>query len=217
MQGNAVARPLLWLTEVFWLGRRAIPQLMFGGVFEHHPRLRLVLTEQRVGWVAETLNELESVYINATSLEQRAEALRLPAPSLLTNPIEVKALVPRHPREYWATNCFISGSTLAPFEAAMRHEVGIRNLMWGSDYPHIEGTWPNTPLALRHAFADIPEEEARLILGENALGVYGLDRAMLRSVADRIGPLPEDLGVATTPSELPRLRSYAFRIGGSLH
>jgi predicted TIM-barrel fold metal-dependent hydrolase len=217
MQGNAVARPLLWFTDVFWLGRRAVPQLIFGGVFERHPQLRLVLTEQRVGWVVETLDEFESVYINATSLDRRSSPLPLPAPSLLTDPIEVKKLVPKHPREYWTKNCFISGSTLAPFEAAMRHEVGIHNLMWGSDYPHVEGTWPHTPLALRHAFADVPEDEARLILGETALQVYGLDPIELRTIADQIGPRPEELARSTDESELPALRSYAFRTGGSFH
>ncbi|MCW2799784.1 MAG: amidohydrolase 2 [Aeromicrobium sp.] len=217
MQGNAVAQPLLWLVEVFWLGRRAVWQLIFGGVFERHPGLRFVLTEQRVAWVPETLNELESVYINATRIDQPAETPSLPAPSLLANPLSVTELVPRSPREYWSTNCFISGSTLAPFEAAMRHQVGVSNLMWGTDYPHVEGTWPHTSLALRHAFADVPEDEARLMLGETAVKVYGLDRPTLRSIADRIGPFPEDLSAGTTPSELPHLRSYAFRVGGPLH
>jgi hypothetical protein len=81
----------------------------------------------------------------------------------------------------------------------------------------VEGTWPHTPLALRHAFADVPEDEARLILGETALQVYGLDPIELRTIADRIGPRPEELARSTDESELPALRSYAFRTGGSFH
>ena len=98
----------------------------------------------------------------------------------------------------------------------MRHEVGIGNLMWGTDYPHCEGTWPHTRVAQRHTFGSVPEEEARMILGENAIDVYHLDRAALREVADRIGPRPEDLRVPVQPEEIPRGQSWAFRREGEL-
>jgi predicted TIM-barrel fold metal-dependent hydrolase len=60
--------------------------------------------------------------------------------------------------------------------------------MWGSDYPHIEGTWPNTMDALRATFGDYPEEEIRSILGGNAMKVYGFDSEQLTKTAARIGP-----------------------------
>ena len=76
-------------------------------------------------------------------------------------------------------------------------------LMWGSDYPHIESTWqytddddavPVTRLALRNTFHSIPERETRAMLGENAIRVFGLDRGALTAVAARIGaPTVADL------------------------
>jgi hypothetical protein len=87
--------------------------------------------------------------------------------------------------------------------------------MWGADYPHMEGTWPNTLLAMRHAFHDTPEIDARLILGQNALNVFDLDPVEMRSIADRIGPTPED--IAEPVSEFPEHRGLAFREHDDFH
>jgi hypothetical protein len=87
----------------------------------------------------------------------------------------------------------------------------LNTQLWGSDYPHQEGTWPNTRLAMRNTFAGIPEPEVRRILGENALSAYHLDGDALRAVADRIGPTPEEIDKPVDPSELPAYRGQAFR------
>jgi predicted TIM-barrel fold metal-dependent hydrolase len=60
--------------------------------------------------------------------------------------------------------------------------------MWGSDYPHMEGTWPNTLQKLRETFHDVAEGEIRDMLGETALEVFGFDRALMEETAARIGP-----------------------------
>jgi predicted TIM-barrel fold metal-dependent hydrolase len=178
--------------EIHWLSRRGLWQMVFGGVFERHPRLKLVFTEQRVTWVPETLRDLDSIYLSPAHRE-------------------VARSIPRRPSEYWAEHCFLSGSFLAPFEAAARFEVGLKNLMWGSDYPHQEGTWPRTRLAMRNTFAGIPEAEVRMILGENALAVYDLDEPALRAIARRIGPKAGDLTDKPDSEDLPKHRGAAFR------
>jgi hypothetical protein len=81
----------------------------------------------------------------------------------------------------------------------------VSQLLWGSDYPHIEGTWqyaaddraePITRIAQRNTFCGIPAGATREILGENAVRVYGLDAAKLRDVAARIAaPTLADLAV----------------------
>ena len=70
----------------------------------------------------------------------------------------------------------------------MRADIGLEKIMWGSDYPHPEGSWPNTAQYLRDTFGDFPEADGRKILGENAVEFYGLDRSRLQAVADEIGP-----------------------------
>src|SRR5262249_47717003 len=141
-------------------------------VFERHPALKVVFTEQRVAWAIETLREYDSLFYS----DLYDASWRAPWP--------------RPPSEYWGVHCYIVGSFLDPFEAELRHEVGLRNLLWGDDYPHVEGTWPMTLLNLRDTFAAVPEADARMILGDNAIDVYGLDRGALDEVARRIGPLP---------------------------
>jgi hypothetical protein len=98
---------------------------------------------------------------------------------------------------------------------AHRHEIGLKNLMWGSDYPHPGSTWPRTLLALRNTFAGLPEDEAQAILGENAVGVFDLDYDKLSVVAERVGPTRAQVAEPVRPEELPQPRGLAFRELGS--
>ena len=173
-------------------GRRPMWQMMLGGVFDRYPRLRLVITEIRLDWIPATLSHLDAVY------EQRRADL--PAT--------------RRPSEYWRDNCLAGASFMHKVEVEMRHEIGVDTILFGRDYPHPEGTWPNTPDWLRDAFAGVPENEARAMLGENAIRFLGLDRDTLgghrrqgRSVARvggrrrpcRSGPArPSSMGGAAT-------------------
>jgi hypothetical protein len=117
----------------------------------------------------------------------------------------------RAPSDYWRTNCFNAGSFLAPFEAAMRYEVGVGNLLWGSDYPHPEGTWPDTRSALRHTFAHVPEHDVRMILGQNALRAYHLDESRLRPIAEKVGPTPAEVATPLKQGELPLHMGFSYR------
>ena len=63
--------------------------------------------------------------------------------------------------------------------------------MWGTDYPHPEGTWPNTIERLRSDFGDVPVGDTRQMLGETAARCYGFDLDALRPIADKIGPTPD--------------------------
>jgi hypothetical protein len=78
-------------------------------------------------------------------------------------------------------------------EVEMRHDIGVDKLLFGRDYPHTEGTWPNTDEYLRHLFAGVPEREVRQMLGENVIDFLGLDRASLAATAARVGPSIEDI------------------------
>ena len=57
----------------------------------------------------------------------------------------------------------------------------------------MEGTWPNTMHKLRETFHDVEEGEIRNMLGENAIDVFGFDRALMREAAQRIGPKISDI------------------------
>jgi len=105
-------------------------------------------------------------------------------------------------------NLFIGASFMAPFEAEAAVRDGYDSqLLWGSDYPHMEGTYqfplsedeePMGRRALRYTFANIAPEPARRMLADNAIAVYGLDADALAAVAAKIGPTLDEL---TTPLE----------------
>jgi predicted TIM-barrel fold metal-dependent hydrolase len=73
-------------------------------------------------------------------------------------------------------------------EADLRHEIGVANMVWGSDYPHYEGSWPHSEQMIRDALGDAPPDEIRAILSTNAAAVYGFDLAALDPIGARIGP-----------------------------
>ena len=149
--------------------RRLLWQLMLAGVFDRYPALRFVLTEVRSDWVPMTLRLLDSWY------EQRDTPLRM------------------RPSEYWARHCFVTPSSIHKAEVDARADVGVERLMLGIDYPHPEGMWPDTWNWIKVAFAGVSDNEARMILGENALRAFPVNGRLLRAVADRIGPDPRNL------------------------
>ena len=162
--------------------RRAMWQLMFGGVFDRHPNLKLMMTEVRGDWLPDALRHLDAAYEDSSR--------DLPAR--------------RRPSEYWHDNCLVTLSFVHKVEIDMRHEIGINTIGFGRDYPHAEGTWPNTIDWLGDAFADVPENELRLILGENMMRFLDLDVERMASVADRVGPSVEEITGRHPPID-PRL------------
>ena len=88
----------------------------------------------------------------------------------------MKGIISKLPSEYFGANIFIGASTMSKEEIRRRHPIGCDAVMWGTDYPHPEGTWPNTVARLRADFGDVPVEDTRrLMLGETAARCYGFD------------------------------------------
>jgi hypothetical protein len=121
----------------------------------------------------------------------------------------------KKPSEYWPTNCLAGASFIHKAEVGMRHEIGLHTVLFGRDFPHPEGTWPNTKDYLRDAFAGVPEDELRLMLGENAINFLGLDRERLAEIARRIGPTVDDI-TGEVPAVRPELIESFDQRGGYL-
>jgi hypothetical protein len=79
--------------------------------------------------------------------------------------------------------------------------VGIDRFMWGSDYPHDEGTYPYTREHLRQVFPGIEPAKLAQILCGNAARLYGFDLEALAPLAAQVGPSVEELAAPLT--ELP--------------
>ena len=87
------------------------------------------------------------------------------------------------PSEYWARQCHVGSSFMRPAEAAIRHAVGVDKIMWGSDYPHKESSYPFSNEALRLSFAGIGPAEVQEMIGGNAARLFGFDLEALSEVA----------------------------------
>ena len=88
--------------------------------------------------------------------------------------------------------------------------IGADHIMWGSDYPHLEGTFPFSLEALQRTFSDVEPTEAQAMLGGTAAALYGFDMAALATVAAACGPRVSDVtkGLDAVPQGS---RSLAFR------
>lgn len=179
------------LAEVDFFGRRALWFLIFSGVFERHPGLRFVLTEQRAGWVVSTLAYLDDIY-------------RSPVAGIAKH-------LPRPPSSYFATNCLVGASFLSASEAAARDAIGVDRLMWGSDYPHPEGAWPWSRESLRVACVGVTDDDLRAIVGQNAIDCYGMELGVLERAAAAVGPTLEELRQPPGSTPDGAHLSWAFR------
>jgi len=151
-----------------------LSHMIWGGVFERHPRLRLCLTEQGSGWVVGALRGWDYSYEGSYLRRDTHEVVR------------------RRPSEYFAEHCYLGSSIFSREEIEARHEIGLAKMLLGMDYPHHEGTFASggTREYLRATLgaAHVPPEEARLLLGENHVKLWALDREKLQAVADRVAP-----------------------------
>jgi predicted TIM-barrel fold metal-dependent hydrolase len=169
-----VVSMLMYATEATLFSQRNLWILIWGGVLERFPRMKLVFTETRADWVPGALALLDGIYA---------------APFFS----HIRSTVKLKPSEYFERQCYIAASFMGPHESAIRHEIGLGNLMWGADYPHLEGTWPRTRKSLARCFKGVPTHEVRTILTDNPAALYGFDIDALQPIADRVCPTAEEL------------------------
>lgn len=186
----------MYMLEVTWWAHRALWHLMFTGVFERHPNLQFVLTETGTDWAPRVLGELDHFFRQMRDNEQCSEY------KFGRGSVEQMSLMPS---EYFERQCHLGASFMTPQSCAKRDEVGVHKLMWGSDYPHIEGSYPFTREHLRLTFAGVPEDEIQQIVGLNAARVYGFDVEALAPVAARIGPAKAEIAEPLDYAEVPEL------------
>ena len=166
------------LTELGWFSHRTFWHLMFGLVFERHPGLKLVLTEQSgASWVPGMLRHLDELVMR----------MKLGG-SESTFGADLVRQLSLTPSEYWQRNCFVGASFMTRADASVRDEVGVDTILWGGDYPHVEGTYPYSTESFRHTFAGVERDDIAAMLGGNAARVYGFDLEGLAPFAAKVGP-----------------------------
>jgi predicted TIM-barrel fold metal-dependent hydrolase len=167
----------IYTIEVAWWLVRPTVFMICGGVFERYPKLKVGITEGTSIWVPELLALMDHRFGEHHFSAKLGTGYR-------------KHLTMK-PSDYFRRNVKIGSSCMPRREAEMRHEIGIESMMWGTDYPHPEGTWPVTEKMMVETFQGMPEEDIEAMLGGNAIEFYGLDEDKLRPIAERIGPKRE--------------------------
>jgi predicted TIM-barrel fold metal-dependent hydrolase len=186
---GAPGRNMLMLMEVPFFANRSLWHLIIGGVFDRYPSLKFVMTEQAVGWVPDVLARMD-MYWNLFVANGRVG--EMPAPP---------DLIPQAPSFYFQQNCWMGASMPSPDEADAIKTLGVDKVMWGSDYPHKEGTYPYTLESLQYTFHDWDEADLRKVLGETAAEIYDLDIEALVPLG--IGPTVQEVAtpLAAKPTD----------------
>jgi predicted TIM-barrel fold metal-dependent hydrolase len=188
------------LLETPWFSIRSHGHLLISGVFHRFPKLKYILTEAGCAWVPQTLEHLDRIW--GTVRQGFAGEFQFNKDSM----------PPEAPSFYAKRHCHYGASSASPIEMEGREIVGVERILWGTDYPHYEGTYPNTRKSLRHTFNDVPEAEVRQMVGGNAAQLYDFDLEKLAPLAERIGPRPEEVAVPLREDEFPeKTMTNAFR------
>ena len=131
----------------------ACAQLMALGTLERHPGLHVVFLESGGGWAPFWLERLDEQF----------ESFGGFCPQM-----------PMRPSEYFARQCAISFEVDEATLPALLPFIGQDRVVWGSDYPHHDSTFPGAVEALRHTIGPLEIESQARILGANARRIYGL-------------------------------------------
>jgi predicted TIM-barrel fold metal-dependent hydrolase len=138
----------------------SICDMIFSGVFERHPRLIVAIVEFELSWAPHLLDTMDYVY-----RERHEEAIHRFRGGM-------------RPSDFFHRNVVLSFQEDA-LGIRLRDVIGIDNMMWGSDYPHSESTFPRSQQILADILAAVPRDERAKIAGGNTARVYGFDLSRL--------------------------------------
>jgi len=129
---------------------RVLMEVIFGGVLEKYPGVTLVIGESGIGWIPYVLEHMDLEW------EEQFKDLTL----------EMK------PSEYWYRQC---RATYQSDNVGLKllDVLGEDNVMWGSDFPHPDGVWPDSQEFLEREVGHLPEATRRKVICENAAKLYG--------------------------------------------
>jgi uncharacterized protein len=137
--------------SAFQMGLIHIIAGMIGaGVFERYPRLRVSFGESGAGWLGYALHRMDFEF------EDR-----------------FRDLMKLKPSEYWRRQCKATFQ-FDPICTKLIDDIGVETLMWGSDYPHTDGIWPESSKYIEEQFEGLSPEVVHKITCENAAKFYGL-------------------------------------------
>jgi len=128
---------------------KILMELLYGGVLEAHPGLKVVIGESGIGWIPYILDHMDLEW------EDQFKDLTLTM----------------KPSEYWRRQCYATYQS-DPIGLRLLDILGEENIMWGSDFPHPDGVWPDSREFIDREFEDIPDKTKQKIVCDNAAALY---------------------------------------------
>lgn len=132
---------------------KVVMEIIYGGVLEAHPELIVVIGEAGIGWIPYLLEHMDLEWT-----DQFADLELTMKPS-----------------EYWRRQCHATYQS-DPIGLRLLDIIGENNVMWGSDFPHPDGIWPDSQDFIKREFANLSNATRRKITCENAMQLYGFSR-----------------------------------------
>jgi len=127
--------------------------MIWGGVCERHPKVRIGFLESGGGWIAPWLDRMNRHFddqgFNDSGLKMR-------------------------PSELFQRNCWISFEPVESSLKVLADHVGPHKIMWATDYPHPDGFFPGAPDMVRNQIAGLSPETQHQVMAGGAMGFYGL-------------------------------------------
>jgi predicted TIM-barrel fold metal-dependent hydrolase len=177
--------------ELFFVCQNFIAHLIWGGILERHPGIRVAFTEMGSSWIVPKLRDMDYTYNGSymrTDYQQK--------------------VIPLRPSDYWRRQCHLGSSTFSREEIRYRHTIGIDKMMLGMDFPHHEGTLLETTqeyLKASLGHEQVPEGEARQMLGGNAAKLFDFDYNKLQAHANKVRTaVPSEILVVPDVDLFPR-------------
>ncbi|MBV1904510.1 MAG: amidohydrolase [Pseudomonadales bacterium] len=128
--------------------------MVYGGVFERHPKLKLVVAESDVGWIPHYMTRMDhSAKLNAEDGIIRGLS-KLPSDYVKSN--------------VWGT---FQDDVTAYHSMYM---MDYKHLLWASDFPHTDSTWPRSRQLIADQTAHLTEEQKQAIFRDNTAGLFNL-------------------------------------------
>lgn len=134
---------------------RAFATFILEGVFDRHPGLRLISAENELSWAANFLHRLDWGYHRRTMAKDPMVRCR------------------RLPSEYWHEHCYLTFIDDVP-GIILREFIGVGRMMWSSDFPHLDSSWPESRQFLDRHFAGVPTAHRQSIVADNCVQLYQL-------------------------------------------
>jgi len=135
--------------------QRTLVELICRGVATRYPRLKFVVAEFNAGWIAHWLDRVDQGLMRENRFKERDYQ-------------------GERPMDIWHRQFF---ATIEDDKAALltRQIIGEDNLLWGSDYPHVDSTWPCSVEVLSEMFEGIDPSVYRKITYDNVKRLYGIE------------------------------------------